>query len=73
MAQVSHKFSPASRSRCPARLSPWRPLCTSGDDREIRDFLAGKTNGEGPLHKLYDDVLDEPVPERLLAVLRAAT
>ena len=39
-------------------------------DRQIRDFLAERNNGEGPLHALYDHVLDEPVPERLRAALR---
>jgi hypothetical protein len=44
------------------------PLCPV--EREIRDFLAGKNDGEDLLHDLYDHVLDEPVPERLLALLR---
>jgi hypothetical protein len=39
-------------------------------DAEIRGFLAGKNDGDNLLHALYDEVLDEPVPERLLAVLR---
>lgn len=39
-------------------------------DAEIRDFVAGKNDGENLLHTLYDHVLDEPVPERLLAVLK---
>ena len=39
-------------------------------DREIRDFLAGRTDGEDVLHALYDHVLDEPVPERFLELLR---
>ncbi len=39
-------------------------------DRDIRDFLTGKTDGEVPLRALYDHVLDEPVPERLKALLR---
>ena len=39
-------------------------------DRDIRDFVAGKTNGEGLLHALYDHVLSEPIPERLLAPLK---
>ena len=39
-------------------------------DRDIRDFLTGKTDGENLLHALYDHVLDEPVPERLKALLR---
>jgi hypothetical protein len=37
---------------------------------QIRNFLAGHTNGEALFHALYDDVLDEPIPERLLAVLQ---
>ena len=39
-------------------------------DRDIRDFLDGKNDGEDVLHALYDHVLDEPVPERLKALLR---
>jgi hypothetical protein len=38
--------------------------------RAIDDFLAGKSSGEGLLHTLYNPVLDEPVPERLRAILR---
>jgi hypothetical protein len=45
-------------------------IVVSPVDRDIRDFLSGKTNGEDLLHALYDNVLDEPVPERLRAVLR---
>jgi hypothetical protein len=44
------------------------PQCST--EREIRDFLDGKTNGEDLLHTLYDHVLDEPVPERLSALLK---
>jgi hypothetical protein len=43
---------------------------TSTTDRDIRDFLAGKSNGEKLLHALYDYVLDEPVPQRLRAMLK---
>lgn len=39
-------------------------------DSDIRDFLAGRNDGEDLLHALYDHVLDEPVPERLRALLR---
>jgi len=39
-------------------------------DEDIRDFLAGKNEGTDLLHALYDHVLDEPVPERLRAVLK---
>jgi Anti-sigma factor NepR len=36
---------------------------------DIRVFLAGRTNGETLLRALYDHVLDEPVPQRLRALL----
>jgi hypothetical protein len=39
-------------------------------DRDIRDFLDGKNAGETLLRALYDHVLDEPVPERLRALLK---
>ena len=51
--------------------SPVEPvIVASSTDQEIRDFLAGKNDGEQLLHALYDHVLDEPVPERLKALLR---
>lgn len=46
-----------------------RQIAISTVDRDIRDFLAGKTDGEIVLHALYDHILDEPVPQRLRAVL----
>lgn len=51
---------------CP--VEPKIAKCST--DRDIRDFLAGKNNGEQLLHALYDHVLDEPVPERVKALLR---
>jgi hypothetical protein len=38
--------------------------------REIERFLDGESDGQILLNALYGDVLDEPVPERLLATLR---
>ena len=38
--------------------------------REIERFLDGRSDGHLLLNALYGDVLDEPVPERLLATLR---
>lgn len=43
-------------------------IARSSTDRDIRDFLAGKNDGERLLHALYDHVLDEPVPDRLKAL-----
>ena len=40
-------------------------------DARIRAFLNGETHGEDVLAALYGDVADEPVPERLSALLRA--
>lgn len=39
-------------------------------EEQIRDFLDGRTHGEDVLHALYDHVLEEKVPEHLMAVLR---
>jgi len=44
-------------------------IAFSATDRAIRDFLAGRSDGEDLLHALYDYVRDEPVPPRLRAVL----
>ena len=54
--------------KCRPEIAP--RVTRTSTDREIREFLAGKTDGEDLLHAIYDDVLDEPIPERLLAVLR---
>lgn len=43
---------------------------THSTDRGIRDFVAGRNDGAELLHALYDHVLDEPVPDRLRALLR---
>lgn len=45
-------------------------IAMSLTDRDIRDFLAGKSDGADLLHALYDHVLDEPVPEHLCALLK---
>lgn len=41
-------------------------------DAQIRGFLAGETNGAALFHALYDDILDEPIPESMRAILRGA-
>jgi Anti-sigma factor NepR len=52
------------------RLPVEPPIATSAVDRDIRDFLNGDTDGEDLLHALYDHLLNEPVPQRLLALLK---
>lgn len=39
-------------------------------DRRIRAFLNGESHGEDVLGALYGHVADEPIPERLRALLR---
>lgn len=39
-------------------------------DRRIRAFLNGESHGEDVLDALYGHVADEPIPERLRALLR---
>jgi hypothetical protein len=51
----------AASRRCP--IEP--PAAARMTDREIRNFLAGKSDGAELLHMLYDHVLDEPIPQRL--------
>ena len=53
------------RATAPRRVAP-------STDRQIRDFLAGKTDGGRLLHALYDSVLDEPTPERLQSIFGGA-
>lgn len=38
---------------------------------QLRHFVAGATDGSTLLHLLYDPVLEEKPPERLLALLRS--
>lgn len=53
---------------CPVEPQP--TASRQSVDGEIRAFVAGKTDGEDLLHAIFDHVLDEPIPDRLLAVLR---
>jgi hypothetical protein len=51
------------------RLAAEPQIATASVDKAIRDFLAAKNDGEDLLHALYDDVLQEPVPQRLRDLL----
>jgi hypothetical protein len=55
------------------QISANHPLPPSGNrgsyDRRIRAFLSGETHGEDVLGALYGDAADEPIPERLRAIL----
>jgi hypothetical protein len=40
-------------------------------DLEIRRFVTGQTSGGALLEALYGDLIDEPVPESLLQIVRS--
>lgn len=61
------EFAMFLAAKCPPRPVAAAPPSV---DAEIRDFIDDKNDGESLLHALYDHVLDEPIPERLLAVLK---
>ena len=42
-------------------------------EEQILNFLDGRTHGEELLHALHDHVLDEPIPERMRALLRTGS
>lgn len=49
---------------------PAGEFSTDTVEQQIMDFLDGKTHGEDLLHRLYDYVLDEPIPDRLRSQLQ---
>jgi hypothetical protein len=62
MSASAVNLNPADEAETLAALLPI--------DAQIRHFLAGETDGAALLGALYDHVLDEPAPERLLRILR---
>ena len=66
--QLETNFSPAVTLCCDVPLEP-----TDTVEEKILDFLEGRTHGEDLLHALHDYVLEEPVPERMLALFRVGS
>ena len=61
-----------SRRRSHIRLVAAAPLlgtAAASCPEVIKDFLAGRSDGEVLLHGLYDHVVEEPVPERLAGLV----
>jgi hypothetical protein len=48
-----------------------QPEAADTVEKQILDFLEGRTHGEALLHALHDYVLDEPIPERMRALFQA--
>ena len=60
-----------SSRRSHERLVAAAPLLGAAAVRPeaIKDFLAGRSDGEVLLHGLYDHVVEEPIPERLAGLV----
>ena len=50
---------------------PQRPIISRSVADRIADFVDGRTHGEDLLHELYDYVLEEPIPQRMRALLKS--
>jgi hypothetical protein len=64
-----------SRKRSHKRLVAAAPLlgtAAASRPEAIKEFLAGRSNGEVLLHGLYDHVIEEPIPERLAGLVEDA-
>jgi hypothetical protein len=57
-------------------LAHCEPLATDEIDDVVEDailrFLSGETEGQELFQALYGDTVDEPIPERMLALVRSA-
>lgn len=58
--------TPVAQAELPATLSDLDTMI----DRQIRSFLEGHSDGSELLQGLYGDVIDEPIPSRLTALLK---
>jgi hypothetical protein len=56
----------AATTRAPAAIA----VSAGSIDRRIRAFLDGGSHGEDVLDALYGHIAEEPIPERLRALLR---
>jgi hypothetical protein len=65
MCECSEKLMPAPVPRVPLRAEATRHEVGG----RVTAFLCGRSDGSDLLHALYDHVLDEPIPQSMLAVL----
>ena len=64
-----------ARRRSHKRLvaaAPFLGTAAASRPEAIKDFLAGRSDGEVLLHGLYDHVVEEPIPERLAGLVEDA-
>jgi hypothetical protein len=65
---MSSETKPERKALPPFLQQPPIGRAPSMTDR-IAAFLDGRTHGEDLLHELYDYVLEEPIPQRMRAIL----
>jgi hypothetical protein len=69
-SEAKPEFKPVSAST-PGGGVPQPPIVSSSVADRIADFLDGGTDGGDLLHELYDYVLEEPIPQRMRALLKS--
>jgi hypothetical protein len=55
--------------KCLVATAPLLGAAAASRPEAIKDFLAGRSDGEVLLHGLYDHVIEEPIPERLAGLV----
>lgn len=71
MRQMRRDRQPINQPATAVRCRHWAAERTLPSvSARIAAFLDGTTNGEDLLHALYDDVLDEPIPESMREILQ---
>ncbi|MBV8650350.1 MAG: hypothetical protein JO255_02715 [Alphaproteobacteria bacterium] len=56
----------------PSLITDLESAVELSEQLQIEHFLNGRTDGQALLEALYGATADEPVPERLLALIREA-
>lgn len=67
-SEAKREFKAVSVST--SRGVPQPPIVSGSVADRVADFLDGRTHGEDLLHELYDYVLEEPIPQRMRALLK---
>jgi hypothetical protein len=67
-SEAKPEFKAVCLSTLPGVARP--PIVPRSVADRIADFLDGRTHGEDLLHELYDHVLEEPIPQRMRALLK---
>ena len=69
----SQRVTKATQATIAACGVPGQTFLATSVEQQIIDFLDGRTHGEELLHAIHDHILDEPIPEPMLALLRSSS